>query len=285
MNLRFFALLAVAAGLISFTATGFGQVYSYVDDKGVRVFTNIPPTGPVSDLRVSGTTPQPPSQDGATNGNSRGSQVQLSPAKRPASAASANRGVSGATTKRKPDGAAVDAIVSKYAAEFSLDPKLLHSMIATESGFDPGAISPKGAQGLMQLMPETAARLGVSDPFDPEQNIWGGARYMRFLLDTFAANQEDNLILSLAAYNAGENVVQRLGRIPDYRETNEYVRSIIERYGKRQMEVPFAPNAPIPGPATFRYFDEKGVLILTNIPPVDRSRIAGAGGTPGVISR
>ena len=148
-------------------------------------------------------------------------------------------------------------------------------MIATESGFNPTAVSSKGAQGLMQLMPETAARLGVSNPYDPEENIWGGARYMRFLLDTFANNTEDNLILSLAAYNAGENLVQRLGRVPDFRETNDYVRSIIERYGKRQMDLPVPA---IPEPTTYRYFDDKGTLILTNIPPVDRSRNANAGG-------
>ncbi len=270
MKLRFSVFLAVAAGLIFCASAGFGQVYSYLDENGVRVFTNIPPAGPVSDLKVSGQTPAPPADDARNNASSA---ARLKSSNRPAA------------VKTKLKAAEVDALVNKYAAEFSLDPKLLTSMIATESGYNPDAVSPKGAQGLMQLMPQTAARLGVSDPFDPEQNIWGGARYMRFLLDTFAENREDNLILSLAAYNAGENVVQRLGRIPDYRETNEYVRSIIDRYGKRQMEVPLLPETTIPVPPTFRYFDQNGVLILTNIPPVDRSRSAGTGGGPGLSSR
>jgi soluble lytic murein transglycosylase-like protein len=163
-------------------------------------------------------------------------------------------------------------IIKRYASEYDLDPKLIRSMIAVESGFNSKAVSPKGAQGLMQLMPETAARLGVSKPFDPVENISGGTRYMRFLLDTFSYNPEDYLILSLAAYNAGENLVQRLGRIPDFRETNEYVNNIIQRYGSRKMEVPVHAAPAVIGPSTFDYLDDQGVRTLTNIPPVDRSK-------------
>jgi soluble lytic murein transglycosylase-like protein len=285
MNFRFFGILVVAACLIFCASVGIGQVYSYVDEKGVRVFTNTPRTNQVSDLKVTGVPPPPPAPNPAATKSNRTSQTQLQASNRPAVAGTGQRSVSRAATQNKPGGVDVDAIVDKYAAEFSLDPKLLRSMIATESGFNPSAVSPKGAQGLMQLMPETAARLGVNNPFDPEQNIWGGARYMRFLLDTFAENQENNLILSLAAYNAGENLVQRLGRIPDFRETNEYVRSIIERYGKRQMEVPLPAAPQLPVPTTFRYFDEKGVLILTNIPRVDRSHPANVGGGSNSNSR
>jgi soluble lytic murein transglycosylase-like protein len=98
-----------------------------------------------------------------------------------------------------------------------------------ESSFKRGAISPKGARGLMQLMPGTAARFGVSNIFDPKQNIEGGARYMRFLLDHF----DGDVSLALAGYNAGEGAVLKYGRrIPPYRETQEYVRRISQRYSQ-----------------------------------------------------
>ena len=92
---------------------------------------------------------------------------------------------------------------------------------------------------------------------------------MRFLLDTFSYDPERKLALSLAAYNAGENLVQRLGRVPAIKETSNYVSSIIQRYGSTTMDEPFTlQSARIPGPSTFRYLDEKGVLVLTNIPQV-----------------
>lgn len=128
---------------------------------------------------------------------------------------------------------ALAAWVSTAAQEHALDPALLHAVISVESGFNPRAQSPKGAQGLMQLMPETARRLGVQDAWDPQQNIQGGARYLRGLLDQF----DGNLELALAAYNAGENAVLRYGRqIPPYRETLAYVPRVLAEYasfGKR----------------------------------------------------
>ena len=105
-------------------------------------------------------------------------------------------------------------------------------MIETESDFDSRAVSPKGARGLMQLMPATALRVGVQNSFDPEQNIRGGMQHMRGLLDRF----NNDLQLSLAAYNAGENLVQRIGRIPHIRETHNYVRKITKKYGKTRMD-------------------------------------------------
>jgi hypothetical protein len=264
-------IIAIAAFLVPSPLRA--QVYSYLDENGIRVFTNIAPTGPVQDLKVSGRPPEP------------------APVKKPGpaklktgvSAQKPNSSKGSAQAKADPDG--YDAIINKYAAEFSLDPKLLRAMIVTESGYNPDAVSPKGAQGLMQLMPATAARLGVGNPFDPEENIWGGARYMRFLLDTFAEPAEDALILSLAAYNAGENLVQGLGRVPNIRETNEYVSSIIQRYGKRVMEAPPPVVQANYAPRTFQYFDEKGILILTNIPPIDRSRTGSQTGGSNLISR
>lgn len=122
----------------------------------------------------------------------------------------------------------VDNFIVDSGKRNSVDPLLLYSIMHQESTFKQGAISPKGARGLMQLMPPTARRFGVTSIFDPRQNIEGGARYMRFLLDLFDGNVE----LALAGYNAGEGAVMKYGyRVPPYRETQEYVRRIGRRYG------------------------------------------------------
>ncbi len=166
-------------------------------------------------------------------------------------------------------------IVEKYAPQFRLDPALVQSMITQESGFKARSVSSKGARGLMQLMPATAARLGVRNSFDPEENIRGGMKHMRNLLNMF----DNDLVLSLAAYNAGENLVQRTGRVPGYRETHNYVRSITRRYGRTHLvpanEIPPAPLL------MFKYMDRDGVLHLTNIPPVQGSESSVAVGPPG----
>jgi soluble lytic murein transglycosylase-like protein len=108
-----------------------------------------------------------------------------------------------------------------------VDPTLLYAIMHQESAFRPRAVSRVGASGLMQLMPATARRFGVTNIFDARQNIEGGARYMRFLLDFFG----NDIVLALAGYNAGEGAVLRYGRrIPPYRETQEYVRRISRRY-------------------------------------------------------
>ena len=121
----------------------------------------------------------------------------------------------------------VDTLIVESGTRNSVDPVLLYAIMHQESTFKRRAISPKGARGLMQLMPGTAARYGVSNIFDPRQNIEGGARYMRFLLDTF----DGDVDLALAGYNAGEGAVMKYGyRVPPYSETQEYVRRIGRRY-------------------------------------------------------
>jgi hypothetical protein len=122
-------------------------------------------------------------------------------------------------------------LINRVAQEQQLQPELLHAVVRAESAYDPRAVSSKGAVGLMQLMPATAKRYGVHDREDPRQNLSGGARYLRDLLELF----EDDLTLALAAYNAGENAVLRYGRqVPPYPETQNYVRKVQNFYESRR---------------------------------------------------
>jgi soluble lytic murein transglycosylase-like protein len=115
-----------------------------------------------------------------------------------------------------------DHHIQAAAAAHGVSMDLIRAVIQVESAFDRLAVSSKGAKGLMQLMPDTARRMGVFDVFDPRQNVMGGARYLRLLLDLFGGN----IPLALAAYNAGENAVRRYGGIPPYKETRGYVRKV-----------------------------------------------------------
>ncbi|WP_133512107.1 lytic transglycosylase domain-containing protein [Candidatus Thiosymbion oneisti] len=117
------------------------------------------------------------------------------------------------------------ALIERTARRFKLRPELLHAVIRAESAYNPTAVSSAGAIGLMQLMPATAARYKVSDPYDPAQNVRGGAQYLRFLLKMFG----NNLRLALAGYNAGENAVVKHGnQVPPYPETQQYVRKVLQ---------------------------------------------------------
>jgi soluble lytic murein transglycosylase-like protein len=142
--------------------------------------------------------------------------------------------------------AGLDEAVRRIAAENSLSPQLIHSVIKVESNYNPHAISSKGALGLMQLIPATARRFGVSDVFNPVQNIQGGAKYLRYLLDLYS----NDYPLALAAYNAGEAAVARYGGVPPFAETRNYVVLV-----RRQLEqakkaaAAKAAAAPVPPPA------------------------------------
>jgi len=119
-----------------------------------------------------------------------------------------------------------DALISECSKKYEVDFALIKAIIRAESGFNPSAVSRKGAKGLMQLMPATASRMNVSNVFSPKENIEGGVRYFKHLLILF----NNDLRLSLAAYNAGENVVSELRTIPPYRETVDYVRKVLNFY-------------------------------------------------------
>ena len=131
--------------------------------------------------------------------------------------------------------------VDRIARQNQLSPRLVHSVIQAESNYDPNAVSPKGALGLMQLIPSTARRFGVSNVFDPAENIQGGARYLKYLLDVYKGDEA----LALAAYNAGEGAVARYGGVPPFPETLGYVAKVRQRLASATE--PVTPVAE-PGP-------------------------------------
>jgi soluble lytic murein transglycosylase-like protein len=158
----------------------------------------------------------------------------------------------------------VDHLIQEAASAYAVDPLLVRSVIGVESNFNARAVSPKGAQGLMQLIPATARRFGVSDVFDARQNIQGGVKYLRYLQDLFPSD----LRLSLAAYNAGEGAVARFGGVPPYRETVDYVEKVKQRYLQAQpadkaqrsdgvITAQLAPGAPeVPGEIVVRHIEQ-----------------------------
>jgi soluble lytic murein transglycosylase len=124
-------------------------------------------------------------------------------------------------------------VAAREAERHGLDPRLVRAVIYVESGEDPRAVSPKGAQGLMQLMPRTAEELGVGNPFRPRENIQGGVSYLAAMLQRFGGNVE----LALAAYNAGPGAVQRHGGVPPYPETQRYVKKVLDVYRRQGGDV------------------------------------------------
>jgi soluble lytic murein transglycosylase-like protein len=169
---------------------------------------------------------------------------------------------------------AVHKLISRTASSLAVDPRLVEAVVKVESGYDARARSPKGALGLMQLMPATAARFGVQNPFDAAENIRGGVTYLSYLLKQF----EGDVPLSLAAYNAGESAVLRRHGIPPFEETQNYVRKVTALYPSFEGATPAsgrgqpsmisaetrdrdltADNAAIAVPI-YRYVDTQGVL-------------------------
>lgn len=157
----------------------------------------------------------------------------------------------------RPVASHLDSLIEQTAERHAVDPNLVRAVIQAESNFNPQARSYKGAMGLMQLIPGTARRFGVRDAYDPVENVDGGVRYLKFLLEMFRGD----VSLSVAAYNAGEAAVARHGGVPPFRETRDYVRRISTIY--------------IPGPAPrsarsnrwgiVKYVDENGKVLFTNL--------------------
>jgi soluble lytic murein transglycosylase len=182
-------LLACACAIgVPRAADARGPIYSYTDERGVTHFTNVPRGDPrYKRIRMA----DPPLH-------------QRYPA---------------------PRHGAFDELIHEAAIAYSVPPALVKAVIAAESAFNPRAVSRKGAQGLMQLMPQTAATLGVRDPLEPTQNVRGGTNYLRAMIDRYG-----DLSRALAAYNAGPTAVDHYGGIPPYRETRAYVERVLTYY-------------------------------------------------------
>ncbi|RPI26822.1 MAG: lytic transglycosylase domain-containing protein [Acidobacteria bacterium] len=155
-------------------------------------------------------------------------------------------------------------LIQEAAERYQVSPDLVKAMIRVESNFEPKAVSTKGCRGLMQLHSDTAKRFGVKDVFDPAQNIDGGVKFMRFLLDYF----KNDLSLALAGYNAGENAVTRYKGIPPYRETKDYVKKVTALY---QPSDPLegenlAETAPPVNRKIYRVVQPDGRILFTNTP-------------------
>ncbi len=194
-----FALVALLGFAPVATFAG-GNLYRFVDARGVVHFTNVQWDKRFAKVR-----------------NLQRSGAKLSP-------------LASATPKRA---RAYDPMVERLGREAGVPPALVKAVIHAESAFNPGAVSHKGAMGLMQLMPATARSLGVLEPFIAEQNIAGGARYLRTLREQFGS-----WTMALAAYNAGPEAVTKFGGVPPYRETQRYVRRVMTYY--RQYHPQFA---------------------------------------------
>ena len=187
--------LVMAALLAASTATALTRIYSYVDADGVKHFTDVPDS---NRYRLLVLNPSELTQSGERyNANLLARAAQY------------------------------DAIIERAALSAAVEPNLLRAVIVVESGFNSRAVSKRGAVGLMQLMPATASRFGVSNLYDPRENVHAGAHYLKFLMNRFG----QNVRLALAAYNAGEEAVERNGRqIPPYTETMAYVPKVLKIY-------------------------------------------------------
>ena len=210
------------------------DIFQYVDESGVVHFTNVPASSVNKNARV------------------HSEQHRSSP---PLTAAQATGSVRPADRRDEVPVAYLKSI-NAACEKYGVDPSLVRAIVKVESDFNPFAISSKGAMGLMQLMPQTALNLNVKNSFDPHENIHGGVRYLRYLIDRY----EGNLKLALAAYNSGETAVRRWGTIPPFKETKDYVQKVLGLY-QGTGTTPFAPRFTI-------YVGQAadGTLILTDNP-------------------
>ncbi len=206
------------------------DIYRYIDEEGVAYYTDAPLNKKAEKIMKT----DPPSTPGADT-SQKSAQV------------SSGRDFTG--------------IVADKASKYEVDPSLLHAVIKTESNGNPYAVSRKGAMGLMQLMPMTASDLDVRNPFDPEENIDGGTRYLKYLIEKF----KGDLTLALAAYNAGPNLVEKRRAVPEISETKQYVKKVLSLYnGKTSHPVPSNQVAAARPEHIYKIIAEDGSVLFTN---------------------
>jgi hypothetical protein len=226
-------------GILAFWALpAHGQIVSYLDASGKRVFINSDPTP----VRAPKTPLLGTNADGT---KTRTTQTPSSESPELSAIEQANR-------------EKIEVMIREVSDRYRVDPALVRAVIQTESNWNSRAVSRKGAQGLMQLVPGTAQQLGVNNAFDPKQNLDGGVRYLHSLLERY----NGDLDRALAAYNAGPGAVDRAGGIPQYRETRDYVQKVTDSYfrpGSDRLPRAFGSQRPI-----YRSVDADGRVVFTN---------------------
>lgn len=226
---RIAARVVLVATLLLAVQPASAQIASYVDESGKLIYIN-------------GDSPQP----------RPGSSINSLPAAR-------LRRVTFSAVAPNPTDSGLDQIVQDAAQRHRVDPALVKAVISTESGWNTRAISQKGAVGLMQLIPATAQRFGVGNPFDPAQNVEGGTTYLKSLLDRYGGD----LTKSLAAYNAGEHAVDLSRGLPAYRETQRYVQKVTSAYFRPDSGRTSTLWSP-PRPLVRQEVDTNGRVVFTN---------------------
>ncbi len=241
-------MVALLAVNVLFSGPASGQIASYVNEQGKLLYVN----GDSPQSR-RGSTISSPSAAKASPVFSGSQPVAKANDFAAASPKAASLPVQEVADQR------LDRIVQEAAERHRLDPALVKAVISTESGWNTRAISQKGAVGLMQLIPATAQRFGVGNPFDPAQNVEGGTTYLKTLLDRY----NGDLTKSLAAYNAGERAVDLSGGVPAYRETQQYVQKVTNAYfrpGSGRTSTLWSP----PRPTVREEVDANGRVVFTN---------------------
>ncbi len=237
-------ILPVCASLLGLVVTATpalaGSMYRFEDEQGVVHYTNVPGDPRYAFVRKEAEPPTPKPAAEVSGGLSQGLRTY--------------------------------AHVIRAAAErYGVETRLVEAIVQAESAGNPTAVSPKGARGLMQLMPERAALLGVRNSFDPHQNVDGGVRHIRDLLQNFGGD----VTLAVAAYNAGEGAVRSYGGVPPFAETREYVRRVRALYDGGSALASKAVALVTAPQRVYREVAEDGTLTFTNVPP--RSPAPGAG--------
>ncbi len=224
-------IFAVIVALFFISPKAEADIYKYVDTDGVTHFTNAPAHIDASYKKVM-------TERDRVSYTHKGKYL---------------------STGKRSD---YNNLVQSKSRQYNMDPNLVKAVIKAESNWNPKAVSRKGAMGLMQLMPSTAYNLSVGNSFDPEENVDGGIRYLKYLIEKF----DGNLTLALAAYNAGPKAVERYGTVPPIAETHQYVKKVLTLYGgKTEVATDSRTHRRIRQPI-YKIIFEDGTVLFTNTP-------------------